>query len=92
MADGVEIAHAYLYILTNDEHEDPFGLLEDVYVEEAFRGEGEGSKLVREVIAYASERCYKLVATSRESREKVHALYGRLGFANYGREFRIDFS
>lgn len=78
--------------MTNDLHEAPFGLLEDVYVEESQRGNGLGSALVVEVIAAAREAgCYKLVATSRTSRPKVHELYERLGFEAHGVEFRIDF-
>jgi GNAT superfamily N-acetyltransferase len=88
--DG-EVARAYLYVMTNDLHDEPFGLLEDVYVAESERGGGLGTELVNEVIAAAREAgCYKLVATSRASRSKVHALYERLGFTNYGLEFRMD--
>jgi hypothetical protein len=46
-----EIARAYLYIMTNDLHDAPFG---------------------------------------RASRPKVHELYERLGFTNYGIEFRMN--
>jgi GNAT superfamily N-acetyltransferase len=77
--------------MTNDLHAQPFGLLEDLFVDESQRGSGLGTALVREVIAAAREAgCYKLVATSRASRPKVHELYERLGFQNYGIEFRID--
>ena len=86
-----EVARAYLYLMTNDLHEAPFGLLEDVFVAESERGSGLGTALVNEVIAAAREAgCYKLVATSRASRPKVHELYERLGFANYGLEFRMN--
>jgi len=89
-ADG-EIARAYLYVMTNDLHDAPFGLLEDVFVAESERGSGLGTALVNEVIAAAREAgCYKLVATSRASRPKVHELYERLGFENYGIEFRMN--
>jgi len=89
-AEG-EIARAYLYVMTNDLHAEPFGLLEDVFVDESQRGSGLGTALVQEVIAAAREAgCYKLVATSRASRPKVHELYERLGFANYGVEFRMN--
>ncbi len=89
--DGAEVARAYLYIMFNDLHEEPFGLLEDVYVHESHRGSGLGSQLVQEVIASAREAgCYKLLATSRESRPKVHELYERLGFDKYGVEFRMN--
>jgi GNAT superfamily N-acetyltransferase len=74
-----EVARAYLYLMTNDLHDAPFGLLEDVFVAESERGGGLGTALVNEVIAAAREAgCYKLVATSRASRPKVHELYERL--------------
>jgi GNAT superfamily N-acetyltransferase len=86
-----EVARAYLYLMTNDLHEAPFGLLEDVFVAETERGSGLGTALVNEVIAAArAAGCYKLIATSRASRPKVHELYERLGFANYGLEFRMN--
>jgi GNAT superfamily N-acetyltransferase len=88
-----EVARAYLYVMANDLHSEPFGLLEDVFVAESERGSGLGTRLVKEVIAAAREAgCYKLVATSRASRPKVHELYERLGFASYGLEFRLNFA
>jgi GNAT superfamily N-acetyltransferase len=91
--DGREMARAYLYVMNNDLHEAPFGLLEDVYVDEAQRGGGLGMALVREVVEAAKELgCYKLIATSRTSRPKVHELYERLGFEKHGLEFRINFA
>ena len=87
-----EIARAYLYLMHNDLHQEPFGLLEDVYVAEDNRGKGLGTQLVKQVIQAAKEQgCYKLIATSRKSRPKVHQLYKRLGFQEHGLEFRIDF-
>ena len=35
--DGAEVARAYLYLMTNDLHEAPFGLMEDVFVAESER-------------------------------------------------------
>ena len=90
--DGVEVAHAYLYLMRNDLHKEPFGLMEDVFVDESQRGNGLGTQLVNEIVATARQNgCYKLIATSRDSRPKVHELYRRLGFSDHGREFRIDF-
>ncbi|NJK46876.1 GNAT family N-acetyltransferase [Candidatus Gracilibacteria bacterium] len=90
--NDVEIARAYLYIMHNDLHDCPFGLLEDVFVEDNYRGQGIGSELLKEVLEVArKQNCYKLIATSRTSRQKVHELYKRLGFKEYGIEFRIDF-
>ncbi len=89
--NGLEVGRAYIYLLQNDLHAQPFGLMEDVYVDESFRGKGVGSKLVEKVIEIAKEsNCYKLIATSRISRPKVHQLYQRLGFSQHGVEFRLD--
>ncbi|MGL5939607.1 MAG: GNAT family N-acetyltransferase [Waterburya sp.] len=89
--NGFEVGRAYIYFIQNDLHAQPFGLMEDVYVDESCRGKGIGSKLVEKVIEIAKEsNCYKLIATSRISRPKVHQLYQRLGFSQYGVEFRLD--
>lgn len=89
---GKIVGRAYLYVLHNQLHDEPFGFMEDVFVEESQRGKGVGEALVKRVIAEAKIRgCYKLVATSRYSRDRVHALYLRLGFTDHGKEFRIDF-
>ena len=92
--EGTEIARAYLYILTNDLHDAPFGFIEDVYVNSAHRGTGAGRELLNAVLTRAqAEKCYKLIATSRNdgTKQSVHDWYTRLGFRNYGIEFRIDF-
>jgi GNAT superfamily N-acetyltransferase len=65
--------------------------MEDIYVDESYRGKGIGSELVKKAIEVAKEfNCYKLIATSRISRPKVHQLYQRFGFSQQGFEFRID--
>lgn len=91
--EGVEIGHAYVYILRNDLHEAPFGLLENLYVEPLFRAQGIGGLLHGKVVDKARELgCYKLVAMSRSdgTRKNVHAWYDRLGYRDYGTEFRMD--
>jgi GNAT superfamily N-acetyltransferase len=90
--DGArEIAHAYLYVLRNDLHAAPFGLLEDLHVDKSEAGSGLGRALVEDVIVAAREAgCYKLIATSRQSRTRVQDLFHRLGFVEQGVEFRRD--
>ena len=91
--DSREVGRAYLYVMTNDLHSEPFGLMEDVWVSPDHRGRHIGSELVKAVIAQAREKqCYKLIATSRYSRPKVHTLYKKLGFTDHGVEFRMNFS
>ena len=88
---GKECARAFLYVLKNDLHDKPFGFLEDVNISEELRGQGIGSKLIQAVINEAKKQgCYKLIGTSRHAREKVHKFYEKLGFNNYGVEFRMD--
>ena len=49
--------------MTNDLYEQPFGLMEDVFVDVSCLGDGLGSGLVDEVIAAVKEaNCYKLIA------------------------------
>lgn len=88
---GQEIGHAFLYLIKNDEHDACAGFMEDVFVAETSRGKGVGTELVQLVIAEAKKRgCYKLLATSRYARPEVHVWYTKLGFTDYGKEFRID--
>lgn len=90
--EGKEVARAYLYILKNDLHVRPFGFLEDVFVDESERGAGLGKQIVQAVMEAARHAgCYKLVGTSRYEREKVHQMYKKLGFKDYGKEFRVNF-
>ncbi|MFA5127835.1 MAG: GNAT family N-acetyltransferase [Patescibacteria group bacterium] len=87
-----ELGHAYLYIIFNDLHKEPYGLLEDVFVSDKCRGRGVGSELLKMIINEAKERgCYKLIADSRNSRTEVHAWYLASGFVEYGKEFRMEF-
>jgi len=88
---GVAIGGAYLYIMHNDLHQEPFGFIENVFVEEESRGKGVGTKLIEAVIAEAKrENCYKIICTSRYSNPHVHAFYEKFGFKDYGKEFRMD--
>lgn len=90
--DGKEVGRAFLYIMNNDLKKQPFGFLEDVFVDEQLRGQGIGTKLVKSVIEEAKKiGCYKIVATSRHQRKNVHSFYEKLGFENFGIEFKMYF-
>ena len=86
-----ELGVMYLYLIRNDSHREPYGLLEDLLVKEEHRKKGIGTLLVKEGIAEAKRlKCYKLLGTSRLSRENVHQFYEKLGFKKWGYEFRMD--
>ncbi len=86
-----EIGRVWLYVLHNNLHKEPYGLLEDVFVEEEHRSKGVGKKLVQEAMEEAKKiGCYKLIANTRSSKEVVCAWYEKMGFNKHGVEFRID--
>ncbi len=90
--NGVTIGRIYLYILYNDLHEEPFGFLEDLFVEEAWRNRGVGRDLVERAIVEAKAAgCYKLILTSRHGKKELHEWYVKLGFRDHGAEFRLTF-
>jgi len=91
IVDGKKVGRSYLYLMHNDLHQRPFGLIEDVYVNESFRGQKIGTKLIEAMILEAKIRdCYKLIMTSRYNRPKVHELYYKLSFTDWGKEFRLN--
>ena len=88
---GKEIARVWIYYIHNDLHPQQYALIEDLFVEEKFRGKSLGSTLMKAAITEAKkEGCYKVLASSRYAREKVHDFYQKLGFKDYGKEFRLD--
>lgn len=88
--DGKEVGRAFLYIMKNGLKKEPFGLLEDLFVDEKLRGHGMGTELLKTVIAEAKKiGCYKLVATSRYGKDNIHDWYKRTGFENFGIEFKM---
>ena len=85
------IGRICLYVIKNDLHEQPYGLLEDLFVNENVRGQGLGTMLLGAVITEAKKRkLYKLIGTSRISRKRLHTFYQKHGFKKYGWEFRMD--
>jgi len=90
--NGEVIGRVSLFLITNDLHEEPYGLVEDVFVNDAYRGKGIGTMLLQHVIDEAKKQgCRKLLAQSRYGKNGVHLLYERLGFTDHGKNFRMDF-
>ena len=46
--NGAELGAVYLYLIRNDSHKEPYGLLEDLLLKETHRKKGVGSMLVKE--------------------------------------------
>lgn len=89
--NGEELGAMYLYLIANESHEQPYALLEDLLVKEEHRKKGVGTLLIKEAIAEAKRLgCYKVIGTSRLSRENVHQFYEKLGLKKWGFEFRMD--
>ncbi len=90
--NGKLIGRAFLYLINNDLHKEPYGLMEDVFVDKQFRNRGIGSELIEKVIKEAKALgCYKVVAQSRYANLKAHSFYKKIGFKDHGKNFRIDF-
>ena len=90
IADDKEIGRVFLYLMRNDLHKRPFGFIEDLHILENYRGRGVGSRLIKAVIEAARKNnCYKIIMTSRYFNDKAHKLYKKLGFQDWGKEFRM---
>ena len=89
--DRKVLGWAYLYVIFQDRHKEPYGLMENLYVEPEYRSRGLGTKLVELLIEEAKKQnCYKLIGTSKKIKPDVHAFYKRHGFEEIGLEFRMD--
>ena len=89
-ADGREIGRAFLFILHNDIRNKRFGYFEDLFVEEEYRKKGIGKNIIDDMVNLAKENnCYKIVGTSRYGRDRVHEIYEKIGFTDFGKEFKM---
>lgn len=83
------IGRVRLYVLFNELHENPFGLMEDLFVDEDQRGQGIGEGLIKAALEEARKnKCYKFIFTC--SRPELYGWYQRQGFEKYGVEFRMN--
>lgn len=91
-ADGAVIGMLLFIRIPNLSHVGrPYAMVEDVVVDEPFRGSGHGEALMRQAIEMAREGgCYKLTFTSNKARSEAHRFYRRLGFNATHEGFRMD--
>ena len=77
--DGSVVGMGTLYIIPKIGKRNAY--IEDVIVDEKYRGQGLGEKLVRELVAIAKEKGVRSITlTSRLQRVAAHKLYEKLGF------------
>lgn len=87
--NGEVIGRVRFFVLFNELHESPFGLMEDLFVEEDNRNRGIGEALVKAALEEARKnKCYKFVFTC--SRQELYGWYEKQGFVKYGAEFRVN--
>ncbi|MCX7823665.1 MAG: GNAT family N-acetyltransferase [Syntrophobacterales bacterium] len=69
----------------------PIAILENIVVEEAFRGKGIGTVMVHYAMNVAKEKgCYKIMFSSNRNRHRAHKFYERLGFKIHGYSYEIE--
>jgi len=69
----------------------PSAIVEDVVVDERWRGRGVGKAMMTFAMEFARRvGCYKLVLSSHHRREQAHAFYRSLGFEQHGLSFHVD--
>lgn len=89
--NNIQCGRAIMYIFSNPNRGKKYGLLSEVMIEPDHRGNGIGTKLIQKALDTAKEEgCYKVLASSRFSRERVHKLYEGFGFEKHGYDFRLD--
>ena len=90
--DGVEVARARLYTIQNDIHDEPFGYIEDVHVEEEHRGQGLSKDLMEAILAKARELGhYKVILHTESENWPALSLYTKnFGFYVVGPTLRVN--
>jgi len=89
MVRGLEVGHAYLFVIVNDKN--VYGHVEDVVVSEQYRGQGLGKRLMEEIEVRANAHgCSCLRLTSNPSRIAARRLYESLGFEPVSEGFRKE--
>ena len=68
----------------------PVGVVEDVVVDEKYRGRGTGKAMMEFALERCREAgCYKMMLSSNVNREDAHRFYQSLGFEKHGYSFQV---
>jgi GNAT superfamily N-acetyltransferase len=94
VAEGQIVGSFELLIMDNLAHMGaPSGIVEDVVVHPAWRGQGIGKQMMLFAMEQCRQaRCYKLALSSNLKREAAHRFYEALGFQRHGYSFVVSFA
>ena len=94
VADGKVIGTFSLLIMENLAHRGaPMGFVENVVVDEVWRGKGVGKRMMEFGMDRSREMgCYKVTLSSHLEREVAHRFYEALGFRKHGYSFWVEFT
>ena len=88
MDDGRVVGMATLSIRYGINSDTPFGRLLSVVVDEGFRSNGVGGRLIAEAERIAREAgCARIEVTSGSHRHRAHRFYERLGYEETSKRF-----
>lgn len=89
--DGKIIATSTIYYIMVAVRSQPYALFEGLVVDKSERGNGTGTAMLKEMVEIAKyKNCYKIIFTSGEDRKEAHEFYKKMGFKQWGVEFRMD--
>ncbi len=67
------------------------GIVDDVIVEPSWRGQGIGTRMMRDAMARCREKgCYKMALSTNVKRAEAHRFYESLGFVRHGYSFIVE--
>jgi ribosomal protein S18 acetylase RimI-like enzyme len=90
ISKGKEIGRAFLYILHNDIKGRDFGYIEDLHIDELYRGKGIGSNLIKLMIKDCKRQGgYKIELVTGYDNEGARKLYEKLGFRRLGTDYKM---
>ncbi len=89
--EGGEVGRTYIYFIKNDIHKRPYTFIEDVHIEEGYRGKGVGKELIKQIHKEVKKMdCYKIVLCCKHDNPKAYKFYKKLHYKDMGTKFRID--
>jgi GNAT superfamily N-acetyltransferase len=91
VVNGQVVGTFSLLIMDSVAYGNPSAILDDMVVDENWRGKGIGKMMIAEVQQICREKgCRKLMLSSNINRQEAHHFYKALGFQVHGYSFYVD--